>query len=170
MFLCPRCNASLGEVGPSGILEDVCSRCHYKFQVLKGRLADRASEQVVLRRETPGQRPEYRRDYELRLELPDRYEVLSLCTNGPDDQVPVRAGDIVSFVHTMKGNQLAQLVRAGGVERRPFRALGPSLRSGLCSRGGGAGAPPFGNGSVIPHERSECRDPLSRARKPATLP
>jgi hypothetical protein len=110
MFLCPKCNASLGEVGPSGILEEVCSRCHYKFQVLKGRLADRASEQVVLRRETPGQRPEYRRDYELRLELPDRYEVLSLWTNGPDDRIPVRRGDIVSFVHTMNGDRREDLL------------------------------------------------------------
>lgn len=110
MFLCPKCNSSLGEVGPSGILEEVCSRCHYKFQVLKGRLADRTSEQVVLRRETPGQRAEYRRDYELRLELPDRYELLSLCTNGPDDQVPVRQGDTVSFVHSMKGDERADLL------------------------------------------------------------
>ena len=110
MFLCPKCNASLGEVGPSGILEEVCSRCHYKFQVLKGRLADCASEQVVLRRETPGQRAEYRRDYELRLELPDRYEVLSLWTTGPDDRIPVRRGDIVSFVHTMNGDRREDLL------------------------------------------------------------
>jgi hypothetical protein len=110
MFLCPKCNASLGEVGPSGILEEVCSRCHYKFQVLKGRLADRTSEPVLLRRETPGQRAEYRRDYELRLELPDRYEVLSLCTSGPDDQIPVRPGDTVSFVHTMKGDHRQDLL------------------------------------------------------------
>jgi hypothetical protein len=110
MFLCPKCNASLGEVGPTGIFEEVCSRCHYKFQVLKGRLADRASEQVILRRETPGQRAEYRRDYELRLELPDRFEVLSLCTNGPDDQIPVRPGDTVSFVHSMKGDRRQDLI------------------------------------------------------------
>ncbi|HEX5971079.1 MAG TPA: hypothetical protein VFY85_04080 [Gemmatimonadaceae bacterium] len=110
MFLCPKCNASLGEVGPSGILEEVCSRCHYKFQVLKGRLTDRASQEVLLRRETPGQRAEYRRDYELRLELPDRYEILSLCTSGPDDQIPVRPGDTVSFVHTMNGDRREDLL------------------------------------------------------------
>jgi len=110
VFLCPKCNASLGEVGPTGILEEVCSRCHYKFQVLKGRLVDRASEQVVLRRETPGRRPEFRRDYELRLELPDRFEVLSLTTSGPDDQIPVRKGDTVSFVHTMRGDRAEDLI------------------------------------------------------------
>ena len=110
MFLCPKCNASLGEVGPSGILEEVCSRCHYKFQVLKGRLADRTSEVVVVRRETPSQPAQYRRDYELRLDLPDRYEVLSLRTNGEADRIPVRRGDTVSFVHTMKGDRREDLL------------------------------------------------------------
>lgn len=110
MFLCPKCNASLGEIGPTGILEEVCSRCHYKFQVLKGRLADRSSEVVTTRSETPGQRAEYRRDYELRLDLPDRFEVLSLCTNGDADKLPMRTGDTVSFVHTMKGDEREDLL------------------------------------------------------------
>lgn len=110
MFLCPKCKSSLGEVGPSGILEEVCSRCHYKFQVLKGRLVDAVSRQILMRSETRGQRAEYRRDYELRLELPDRYEVLSLWTNGPDDRIPVRRGDIVSFVHTMNGERREDLL------------------------------------------------------------
>jgi hypothetical protein len=110
MFLCPKCNASLGEVGPTGILEEICSRCHYKFQVLKGRLASRSSELVTIRRETQGQRAEYRRDYELRLELPDRYEVLTLYTGGAADQIAVRVGDTVSFVHTMKGERREDLL------------------------------------------------------------
>jgi hypothetical protein len=110
VFLCPKCNASLGEVGPSGILEEVCSNCHYKFQVLKGRLADRSSQIVTIRRETRGQRAEYQREYELRLDLPDRFEVLSLCTNGEADQIPVRKGDTVSFVHTMKGDRREDLL------------------------------------------------------------
>jgi hypothetical protein len=79
VFLCPKCNASLGEIGPAGILEAVCARCHYKFQVLKGR-------------------------------LPDRYEVLSICTNGEADQVPVRQGDTVSFVYTMHGDRREDLL------------------------------------------------------------
>jgi len=110
MFLCPKCNASLGEVGPTGILEEVCSRCHYKFQVLKGRLAARSSELVTVRRETPGQHAQYRRDYELRLDLPDRYEVLSLTTSGEADKLPMRQGNTVSFVHTMKGDEREDLL------------------------------------------------------------
>jgi len=110
IFLCPKCNASLGEIGPTGILEEVCSRCHYKFQVLKGRLADRSSQQVIVSGETRSQRPLYRREYELRLELPDRFEVLSLSTSGTADQIPVREGNTVSFVYTMYGDRREDLL------------------------------------------------------------
>ena len=68
MFVCPKCGTSLGETGPTGVLEAVCSGCRYKFQVMRGRVVELTSSLATATAQhvfTSRARP-YVRAYELR--------------------------------------------------------------------------------------------------------
>jgi|GEM_PF-6068057 len=104
MFVCPKCGTSLGETGPTGVLEAVCSGCRYKFQVMCGRVVELTSGLVPVQYRFTSFANRYQRAYELRLDLPTSLIVLGLHTRGSDDSITVRRGDIVSVVHTMKGS------------------------------------------------------------------
>ena len=133
MFVCPKCGTSLGETGPTGVLEAVCSRCRYKFQVMRGRVVELTSslataqpQQVFTSRAGP-----FVRAYELRLDLPESLIVLSFHKRGAADAIALRRGDLVSIVHTMRGaarEDLLSVVNDTTGERFPLGSVGSRAR------------------------------------------
>lgn len=104
MFLCPNCNTPLGELRRGGVFEEVCSKCHYKYQVLVGRLATRNVRSVTRRAPTAQDPGRYTRAYELRLELsPTNHEPVDFEVPERDDTlVHVEPGDTVAVVYAMR--------------------------------------------------------------------
>lgn len=93
------------------MLEAICSRCKYGFQVLYGTLPSRNSRQVTAQRKTKNHPGTYTRQYELRFQLPSsRVEVLQFSVPGREDWIHVRRGDAVSVVHSMRGRRREELL------------------------------------------------------------
>lgn len=109
MFVCPKCSRILGEVGPDGVLRTVCAGCRYRFQVLQGRLASRTPRRIAV--EGPGSRvgvtPRY---FELVLDLPGRREPVAIRVGAKAEGITVRAGDLVSVMHSLDGEALSELL------------------------------------------------------------
>jgi hypothetical protein len=131
MFVCPKCGTSLGEPGPGGVLEAVCSGCRYKFQVMRGRCVELTSGLVPARHVLTSIARRFWRAYELRLDLPTSLIVLTFHTRSPDDSITLRRGDVVSVVHTMNGSVRVDLLSVTNDttgERFPLGSVGGEAR------------------------------------------
>lgn len=97
------CGTALTEVPHRSVARAVCANCHFKYQIIDGRVVANESRQVVQRR--------VYREYELQLELADtELEVVRFNVHERDKPLPVRHGDDVAVVHSMRGNQLEELL------------------------------------------------------------
>lgn len=100
---CGMCGTALAEVPDRTALQKVCANCHFKYQIINGRVAANESRQVVQRR--------IYREYELQVELGSRdVEIVRFSLHERDKPLPVRRGDDVAVVHSMRGNQLEELL------------------------------------------------------------
>lgn len=113
MLSCPKCKVPVGEMDlRSGLLDVICSKCHFAYRFFYGKLVGRNSRQVTVQRQTKKQAGSYRREYELRLEVPTG-ELLTFdfSTPGRDDWVLVRRSDHVLITYTVnKDGKLEDLV------------------------------------------------------------
>lgn len=109
VFICPKCRNSLGEVGSSGVLEAICSGCQYKFQLMQGHVLSATSQLLIHRSGTATQPGSYEQEYELRLQLPSRLEVLGFRLPASKG-FTVRPGDALSIVHSMDANVRLELL------------------------------------------------------------
>ena len=132
MFVCPKCGTSLGEIGPTGVLEAVCSGCRHKFQVMRGRCVELTSGLVPAAKHVfTSVAGRFWRAYELRLDLPTSLIVLTFRTRSPDDSITLRRGDVVSVVHSMKGSvreDLLSVMNDTTGERFPLGSVGGEAR------------------------------------------
>jgi hypothetical protein len=85
-------------------------RCRLKFQVVRGRVADADSRQIVLSQKNSGQ-VSSRQAHELRLQLSTgRVEMASFELPPNEPRVVARPGDFVSVVYLMRGSRRDQLL------------------------------------------------------------
>jgi hypothetical protein len=110
VFSCPKCHQLVGDIPASGELTAVCVRCRLKFQVVRGRIADADSRQILLSQQNAGQ-VSSRQAHELRLQLSTgRVEMASFELPPSEPRVVARPGDIVSVVYLMRGSRRDQLL------------------------------------------------------------
>jgi hypothetical protein len=109
---CPSCEVPIGEISPEGRLTAVCPQCRYCFGVVAGRLKSRSSRQVTLRRQTRKQTGIYQRTYELRVQTPGGdLEVIAFAIDGKEDTIPVRRGDDIAMVASLRDGRIEEYVR-----------------------------------------------------------
>ena len=100
---CGICGTALAEVPGRSVVQVVCASCHFKYQIIDGRVAATDSRQLVHRR--------VYREYELQLELANSaVEVVRFSVHERDKPLPVRRGDDVAVVHSMRGKELEELL------------------------------------------------------------
>lgn len=103
MFNCPKCNRVIGEIPRAGELVVLCSRCRYRFQVVRGRLTSHYARGAPMMRDGSRRLDGARIDWELHLELPGQQtESVEFQTMVHHDRVPTRAGDDVAVVYTVR--------------------------------------------------------------------
>ena len=106
---CDRCDALLAEVPERSVVQAVCVNCHFKFQIINGRVVENASHEVARQHEWTHRSHVYH-DYELQLELVHELEIVRFSIHERDKPLAVRRGDDVLVVHSMRGNQLEELL------------------------------------------------------------
>jgi hypothetical protein len=100
---CGICGTALAEVPGRSVVQVVCANCHFKYQIIDGRVAASEARHVVHRR--------VYREYELQLELANGgREDLRFSVHERDRPAPVRRGDDVAIVHSMRGKELEELL------------------------------------------------------------
>jgi len=97
MFNCPTCYKTIGELPKSGTLLVLCADCHFKYEVLRGRLIERTSVRVGGPNNDPIRR------YVFRLDVPNRDADSVKFARQGIEEVQARPGDDVVIVHTMRG-------------------------------------------------------------------
>src|SRR5947209_1080047 len=108
---CGRCGAPLAEVAERSVVQTVCGTCHFKYLVINGRLLERSSRQVTLRRQSRSHPGVHGREYELRIELTGRdLETVRFRSKGQDEPLQARRGDDIAVVYSMRGNELEELL------------------------------------------------------------
>jgi hypothetical protein len=92
-------------------LQALCANCRYKFEVVRGRVVGRSTQEITVQQQTTKQSGDYRRAYEFRVERDGGgLEVLEFTVPGKDDWIRVRHGDTAAIVHTMRGTAREELL------------------------------------------------------------
>lgn len=100
MFNCPRCYKTIGELPKSGTLVALCADCHFKYEVLRGRLIERTSTRLG------GPSNDPNRHYRFRVDAPNREAgSVEFERRGTEEVLQARPGDDVVIVHTMRGRR-----------------------------------------------------------------
>src|SRR5450755_2910363 len=113
MLSCPKCRIPVGEMDTrSGVTDVVCPTCRFAYRFFLGKLVGRNSRQFTVQRQTTKQSGVYKREYELRVELPSKeLKVFQFSVPGQDDWILVRKSDWVSLIYTLnRSNQLEELL------------------------------------------------------------
>jgi len=125
MFNCPTCYKTIGELPKSGTLLVLCADCHFKYEVLRGRLIERTSVRVGGPNNDPIRR------YVFRLDVPNRDAAsVKFARQGPEEVLQARPGDDVVIVHTMRGSRREEVLAAHNLTTgESFAINAPGRRS-----------------------------------------
>ena len=106
---CDRCGALLAEVRDGSVVQAICATCHFKYQIIHGRVVENASR-ALGRQHQSTHRPDVYRSYELQLELARELEIVRFSIHERDRPLPVRGGDDVLVVSTVRGSEPEELL------------------------------------------------------------
>lgn len=99
----------LAEVPERTVVQAICANCHFKYQITHGRVAENASRDVSRQHQWTHRSHVYR-DYELQLELVRELEIVRFSIHERDRPLPVRRGDDVLVVNTVRGSEPEELL------------------------------------------------------------
>ena len=103
LIKCGNCGTALAEIPDRSVVQTVCASCHFKYQIIDGRVAANESREDVHRR--------VYREYELQLELANgAYESVRFSVHERDKPLSVRRGDDVAVVQSMRGKEIEELL------------------------------------------------------------
>src|SRR5512138_841901 len=100
---CDRCGAVLAEVPERSVVRTICAHCHFKFQIIHGRVAENATRELA-RQQQAARRSSMYRDFELPLELAQELEIVRFSIHERDKPLPARRGDAILVIHSMRGS------------------------------------------------------------------
>src|SRR4051812_12582886 len=109
LIKCDRCGAVLAEVPERSLVHAICANCHFKYQIIHGRVAENAS-QAVARQHPWTHRSHVYRDYELQLEVARELQIVRFSIHERDKPLPVRGDDDVLVVSTLRGSEPEELL------------------------------------------------------------
>jgi hypothetical protein len=129
LIKCDRCGAVLAEVPERSLVHAICANCHFKYQIIHGRVAENAS-QAVARQHPWTHRSHVYREYELQLDLVREREIVRFSIHERDTPLPAREGDGVVVVHSMRGRELEELLYVQNVTTNDVLRIGhPGARA-----------------------------------------
>lgn len=106
---CDRCGATLAEVPERSVVQAICANCHFKFQIIHGRVAENGSREFARVHQTTRRSNVYR-DVELPLELAQELEMVRFSIHERDKPLRTRLGDDILVVHSMRESELEELL------------------------------------------------------------
>lgn len=96
----------LAEVPERSVVQSICANCHFKFQIIHGRV----TENALARQQQSSRRSEVYRDYELQLALSQELEIVRISLHERDKPLAVRRDDDVIVVSTVRGSEPEELL------------------------------------------------------------
>jgi len=110
LIQCPACSAPIGNISSDGTLQAICASCWYRFGAAYGSVTRRLSEVKPVQRRIPNLPIRHQRHYEFHVQISSGTQVLQCSTPGEGDPIPVSEGDLVSFLYTLRGDRLEEMI------------------------------------------------------------